>query len=77
LEGEKQEAPMTHLPLSRTVEASRKPRERSARFAHAARSWFAVMSANDDFIIVGIFCAIGLLAAFNFILRFPDFGAIP
>jgi hypothetical protein len=40
-------------------------------------SWSRLVAARDsDLTAVAIFCAIGLLATLNLILRFPDLGAI-
>ena len=32
--------------------------------------------SNPDFVAVAAFCAIGLLATVNLLLRFPDIGAL-
>ena len=40
------------------------------------RPWSVVAAANPDLLAVVAFCLIGLLATLNFILRFPDFGAV-
>jgi hypothetical protein len=42
------------------------PRPRHTRFAHVV--------TNPDFIAVAIFCAIGLLATVNLMLRIPSAG---
>jgi hypothetical protein len=39
-------------------------------------SWLAAAIKDPNFGIVMAFCAIGLLASINVILRIPDFGVI-
>jgi hypothetical protein len=39
-------------------------------------SWLAAAIKDPNFAIVMAFCAIGLLASINVILRIPDFGVI-
>ena len=48
---------------------SRQPEQRALKAS--SRSWL-----EPDQSAVVLFCAIGFLAIFNFILRFPDLGAI-
>jgi hypothetical protein len=43
--------------------------------AETGWSWFVAAISNPDLQSVAIFCAIGLLATINAVLRFPDFGA--
>jgi hypothetical protein len=51
-------------------------------FAHvsakkaAPRSWLAAAIRDPNLGMVVAFCAIGLLASINVILRIPDFGVI-
>ena len=40
------------------------------------RSWLAAAIRDPNLGIVVAFCAIGLLASINVILRIPDFGVI-
>jgi hypothetical protein len=40
------------------------------------RSRFAAVTSNPDFIAIAIFCAIGLLATVNLILRIPELGML-
>jgi hypothetical protein len=40
------------------------------------RPWIVAAIENPDFVAVVAFCLIGLLVAFNLILRFPVFGAV-
>ena len=38
------------------------------------RNWLVAAIANPDLHAVFYFCAIGMLATINAVLRFPDFG---
>ena len=42
----------------------------------AERSRLVTVIANPELHVIVAFCLIGFLVALNFILRFPDFGAV-
>jgi hypothetical protein len=66
---------MRHPPMMRQLQ----PLIRVKGKADAASRQWALLKAalaNPDLIAVVIFCLIGLLLAFNVMLRFPDFGAL-
>jgi hypothetical protein len=48
----------------------------SVRPAVTLRSRLATAASNPDFVAITIFCAIGLLATVNLILRIPELGVM-
>ena len=67
---------MTLLPEARQSPPPPKSTGRPASFAKTA--WHRAVAAimTPDLSAVVAFCLIGFLLALNFILRFPDFGAV-
>jgi hypothetical protein len=65
---------MTHLPVSREPQPLTKPQI----LRSAETSWERIVAAinNPELLLIVAFCALGLLITLNFILRFPDFGAV-
>lgn len=41
-----------------------------------AWSWIVATIQNPEFLMIVLFCAVGLWLTFDFIQRFPDFGAM-
>jgi hypothetical protein len=69
-------AGMNKQPRIRELQAL--PKAKSHDVCAANERWSAVYAAitDPDLFAVVAFSAIGLLLAFNLILRFPDFGAV-
>jgi hypothetical protein len=63
---------MSHLPLRRGPPSAGRLIEARKTPGHG----LVATLADSDLIAVVTFCVLGLLAAFNVILRFPDLGAL-
>ena len=63
---------MTQFPMRRELQPSTKHVGRRIKVAETV--WSRLV--NPDFIVIVIFCAIGLLLTINVILRFPELGAL-
>ena len=53
-----------------------KPAVRGANRPVTAWDWIVATVMDPNLVTVALVCAIGLLIAFNLILRFPEFGAV-
>jgi len=64
---------MTHLPVSRDLQPS--PQSRTARPASTTPNRMATINSSDLPIIIAI-CLAGLLLTLNFMMQYPDVGAL-
>jgi uncharacterized membrane protein YdfJ with MMPL/SSD domain len=67
---------MGHLPDIRKLQPLEKPKGRQVRADETRWDRFVTRTTNPDLLAVVVFCVIGLLIFLNFILRFPDLGAL-
>jgi hypothetical protein len=65
---------MTHLPVSPKLQPLTK--HRSLHSAETSWDRFIAAINNTEMLVIIAICALGLLITLNFILRFPDFGAV-
>jgi hypothetical protein len=65
-----------HPPIIRELQAVTKPKGRHVEATESGWPGFVAVITNTGLLAVVVFCLIGLLLALNFILLFPDLGAV-
>ena len=67
---------MSYLPLRRELPTQGNPAGRRIEAWETLDHRLVATLTDPDLITVVTFCVLGLLVAFNVILRFPDLGAL-